>query len=114
MKVTTSSLQPVVTSAKLCVYANAKSVGGFSVRTSSGSWSESAINYSNAPSFGSVVASAAPTTGAGPVCVPVTAEVTGNGTLTFVMTQTHSTAVTYQSREAGTSTAPYLEVTSEY
>jgi chitodextrinase len=114
LKVTTSGLQPVVTSATLHVYANAKSTGGFDVRTSSGSWSEGAITYANAPSYGSAVATAGSTTGAGWVNIPVTAVVNGNGTVTFVLTQTHTTAVAYQSKDAGGSTVPYLDVVSSY
>jgi chitodextrinase len=111
---TTSGLQPKVTSAVLRIYANGKNSSGFDVHTSSAAWSESTISFATAPAFGSVVASADPTSAAGWVEVPVTATVTANGDITFVLTQTGPTAVSYASRELGGATAAQLVVTSGY
>lgn len=106
--------QPVVTSAVLRISANAKNTSGFDVRTTTGAWEESTITYANAPSFGEVVATSAPTQQAGWVEVPVTASISGNGTVTFVLTQTGTTAVAYASKEGGGTTGPVLVVTSSY
>ncbi|WP_299444635.1 DNRLRE domain-containing protein [uncultured Phycicoccus sp.] len=114
LRFTPSGLYPTVTSAVLRISANAKNTSGFDVRTSSGAWDEGTITYANAPAFGGTVATAPPTTQGGWVEVPVTVAVTGNGSVTFVLTQTGSTAVAYASREAGGATAPTLVVTSSY
>lgn len=114
VRFTVANLQPVVTSAVLRVYGNARNVSAVEVHTTATTWTESTLTWANAPAFGGVVATRAPTAAAGWVDIPVTATVTANGQLTYVLTQTGSTAVAYQSREAGTSTAPVLVVTSGY
>lgn len=114
LRFTTSGLQPNVTSAVLRIHAGAKNTSGFDVHTSSGTWSESSISFATAPAVDGTVATSAPTTQAGWVEVPVTVAVAGDGTVTFVLTQTGKTAVSYASREAGGATAPTLVVTSSY
>lgn len=111
---TVAGLQPVVTSAVLRVYGNTKNVSPVDVHTTSATWSESTISWSTAPTFGGVVATASPTTAAGWVDIPVTATVTADGQVTYVLTQTGATAVAYQSKEAGASTAAVLVVSSRY
>ncbi|WP_377643200.1 DNRLRE domain-containing protein [Oryzobacter terrae] len=112
LRFTTSNLQPVVSSAVLRVQANARNTSSVQARTTSATWDESTISWSTAPAAGAVVGSAPPTSAAGWVDIPVTAAVAGNGTVTFVLTQSGPTAVAYQAREAGATTAAVLVVTS--
>jgi fibronectin type 3 domain-containing protein len=109
-----TGLQPIVSSAVLRVYGNAKNVSSVDVKTTSATWSESTISWSTAPAYGQTVATAPATVAAGWVDIPVTATVTGDGDFTYVLTQTGPTAVAYQSREAGGATAAVLLVTSGY
>ncbi len=114
LRFTTSGLQPTVTSAVLRIYANGKNVSPVDVHTSAGPWDEGLLSFATAPAFGGTVATAAPTTQAGWVEIPVTVAVAGNGTVTFVLAQSGKTAVSYASREGGGATAPTLVVTSSY
>lgn len=114
LRFTVADLQPVVTSAVLRVYGNARNVSAVEVHTTPTTWTESTLTWATAPAFGGVVATRPPTAAAGWVDIPVTATVTANGQVTYVLTQPGATAVAYQSREAGTSTAPVLVVTSGY
>jgi hypothetical protein len=73
------------------------------------SWSETAINYDNAPVVGSVIGSSVPV-GAGVwITLDVTAYISGNGTYTVGLTTPGSTAISFASRESG-ATAPQLIV----
>jgi chitodextrinase len=112
-----TGLQPVVTSVKLWVYANAKS-SVFAVKSTANGWNETGsttgITYTNAPAAIAQVGSSTATSAAGWVSVPLTAAVSGNGTVSFVLSQSGTTAVAYQAKEAGGATAAYLEVTSSY
>ncbi|MFQ6171704.1 DNRLRE domain-containing protein [Oryzobacter sp. R7] len=114
LRFTTSNVQPVVTSAVLRVYANARNTSTVEARTTSSTWDEATISWNTAPAPGAVAGSAGPTAAAGWVDIPVTATVTGNGTWSFVLSQSGVTAVAYQSKEAGTTTAAVLVVTSSY
>ncbi|WP_392544399.1 DNRLRE domain-containing protein [Oryzobacter telluris] len=114
LRFTTSSLQPVVTSAVLRVYANARNTSTVQARTTSTTWDEATISWTTAPAPGAVAGSAGPTAAAGWVDIPVTATITGNGTYSFVLNQPGVTAVAFQSKEAGAPTAAVLVVTSSY
>jgi hypothetical protein len=83
-------------------------------RTTSTTWVESTISWSTAPAPGEAAGTAGPTTAAGWVDIPVTASVTADGTVSFVLKQAGATAVAYQSKEAGATTAAVLVVTSSH
>src|SRR6266511_1110557 len=97
-----------VTRATLRVFANtASSLGCNANIVSDNTWSESTINYNNAPSVGSVLGSSG-SFGAGVwISMDVTAYVTGNGTYNLGLTTPSSTAISFASHEAGAN-APQL------
>ncbi|HEY9528094.1 MAG TPA: DNRLRE domain-containing protein, partial [Anaerolineales bacterium] len=70
-------------------------------------WSESTINFNNAPPLGRVLGSSGPF-GAGVwISMDVTAYITGNGTYNLALTTPGSTAVSLASRQSGAN-APQL------
>jgi hypothetical protein len=98
-----------VTRATLRVFANTASSAGCSANgVSNNTWTESAINYNNAPPVGSALGSSGPF-GAGVwINIDVTAYVTGNGTYNLALTPLGSTAISFASRQS--SNAPQLVV----
>src|SRR6186997_1973565 len=109
-----SGLSGVVTNATLRVYANAASSIGYDVRgVTQNGWAESTITWRNAPTVASTItASSGPLSAGAWSQTDVTPLVTGNGTFSFALTSTSSTALVLASRETGT-TAARLEVTAE-
>lgn len=103
-------LSGTVTRATLRVFANsASSIGSSANSLSNNTWTESTINYNNAPPLGSVIGSAGPF-GAGVwISIDVTTYVTGNGTYNLGLTTPGNTAISFASRQAGAS-APQLIV----
>jgi hypothetical protein len=97
-----------VTRATLRIYANsAASSGCVANIVSDNTWTETGLNYSNAPALGSALGSSG-SFGAGAwISMDVTAYVTGDGTYSIAVTTPGSTAVSLASREAG-SNAPQL------
>jgi parallel beta-helix repeat protein len=87
-------------SAKLRIYATSGNTVGFQVRSASDtSWSETGINYNNAPAYGPVIASSGKVTANGWSELDVSSAVTGDGPVTFVLTSPSATATAYSSRE---------------
>ena len=79
-------------------------------RVTSTSWNEMTLNWNNQPSLGDVLATFTP--GAdGRVSIDVTPAVTGNGRASFAFLSTGGYAKAW-SKEAGTSKAPKLTVTT--
>jgi hypothetical protein len=99
-----------ITRATLRVFANSASSQGCSAHSvSNNTWTESTINFSNAPSVGGALGSSG-SSGAGVwISMDVTAYITGNGTYNLALTTPGSTAVSLASREAGAN-APQLIV----
>jgi hypothetical protein len=97
-----------VTRATLRIYANsAASSGCVASAVSDSTWTETGLNYNNAPALGSALGSSG-SCGAGAwISMDVTAYVTGDGTYSIAVTTPGSTAVSLASREAG-SNAPQL------
>jgi hypothetical protein len=99
-----------VTRATLRVFANsASSVGAGANSLSNNTWSESTINYNNAPPLGSVIGSTGPFSAGVWINLDVTAYITGNGTYNLGLTTPGNTAISFASRHAGAS-APQLIV----
>jgi len=98
-----------VTRATLRVFANtASSVGCSANGVSNNTWTESTLNYNNAPLVGSVLGSSGPF-GAGVwINIDVTAYISGNGTYNLGLTPLGTTAISFASRESGS--APQLVV----
>jgi chitodextrinase len=100
-----------VTSAKLRIYANSSSSVGHSVQgITDTTWIESAITYASfQPTLGAVVGSSGPFSGGGYIEVDVTPLVAGDGLVSLAVSTTHTTAISYGSRESAN--PPQLVVT---
>lgn len=89
-----------VVSAKLRIFANSSSSTGHRISSVSDiGWVETSITYATAPVLGPVIGSSGPFTGGQYIEVDVSAVVTGNGSLSFGLDTTSSTAIAYSSRE---------------
>jgi hypothetical protein len=108
LRFTVLGLSGPVTRATLRIFANsASSQGGTASGVSDNTWSESTINYNNAPALGSTLGSSG-SFGAGVwISMDVTAYVTGNGTYNLALTTPGSTAVSLASRQSAAN-APQL------
>jgi acid phosphatase type 7 len=80
-------------SAKLRVYANSGNTVGFQLRTvSDDTWSETGIDYNNAPAVGPVISSSGKVMANTWYEFDVSPYVTGDGPVSFALTTTSSTA----------------------
>jgi hypothetical protein len=99
-----------VTAARLRLYAGTLSRGGYSVhRVPAGDWAEDTITFANAPTPGSVVGTLRPVAAGSWTSVDITALVSGDGVVEFVLTASAKSAGWFASRETG-ATAPQLVV----
>jgi len=89
-----------------CTSANA---GMTANRVSDTTWTETGVNFDNAPSFGSALGSSGSFGTNVWISVDVTVHITGNGTYSIGLTTPGSTAISLASRESG-SNAPQLIV----
>jgi hypothetical protein len=101
-------LNGTVTRATLRVFANsAASSGCVANIVSNNTWTETGLNYNNAPLMGGALGSSG-SFGAGTwITMDVTAYITANGTYSIALTTPGSTAISLASREAGAN-APQL------
>jgi hypothetical protein len=94
-----------VTRVTLRVYANSASSPGYNIgNVTNNTWTESTINYNNAPAIGSSVGSSGSFGSGAWTTVDVTSLVTGNGTLNLGLYTTSSTAISFNSRQASINT----------
>ena len=102
-----------VTRATLRIFANSASSQGCTAGTvSDNTWSESTINYNNAPPIGSALGSSGPF-GAGVwVSMDVTAYIAGNSTYNLALTTPGTTAVSLASRQSGANTPQLIVETA--
>jgi hypothetical protein len=99
LRFSVSGLSGGVTSATLRVYANSAQTTGYDAyAVADNTWSETAINWNVAPPFGSKLGSSGKVTAGSWTAVDVTAYVTGNGTYSFGLSTTNSTALSLSSR----------------
>jgi hypothetical protein len=96
-----------ITRVTLRIYANSASTVGYDIRLVTNTWSETSINYNNAPPFGSAVSASSPFSSGQWTTVDLTSVITGNGTYNLALTTASSTAISLASREAGAN-APQL------
>ncbi len=95
-----------VTRARLLVYtASNSSLGISAVEVADNSWNEKTVNYTTAPSLGSVIGSSGPFTANNWVTVDVTPYITGEGTYTLGITTPSSTTLSFAARESGVNAA---------
>jgi hypothetical protein len=110
LRFTVQGLNGTVSRATLRIYANSASSQGCTASTVTNSaWSESAINYNNAPPLGGVLGSSGPFGANAWFTVDVTAYITGDGTYTLALTTPSNSDVGLASRESGAN-APQLIV----
>jgi hypothetical protein len=105
LRFTVQGLNGTVTRATLRIYANsASSLGVVASTVSNNTWTESTINYENAPPIGSSLNSSG-SFGAGEwVTIDVTDYISGNGTYSLALTTPGNTATNVASRESGANT----------
>jgi cell division septation protein DedD len=110
LRFSVQGLSGKVTRATLRIFANSSSSLGCNANSvSDNTWTESTINYSNAPLVGGVIGSST-SFGAGVwITIDVTTYITGNGTYNLGLTTPSSTAISFASREAAAN-APQLIV----
>ena len=99
-----------VSRATLRVFANSASTSGINIHgVGDNTWTESTINYNNAPPIGSPIGSFSPVGVGTWITIDVTNYVTGNGTYNLALTTPGSTAISLASRQASAN-APQLIV----
>jgi cell division septation protein DedD len=99
-----------VSRATLRIFANSASTIGCNANSlNNNTWTESTINYSNAPALGGVIGSSTPFGIGVWITLDVSAYINGNGTYNFGLTTPGSTAISFASRESGAN-APQLIV----
>ncbi|HEY3311707.1 MAG TPA: DNRLRE domain-containing protein, partial [Anaerolineales bacterium] len=105
-------LSGAVTQATLRIFANSSSNGGYNIQgVSDNTWSESTINYNNAPPLGSILGTYGAFNSGVWTSVDVTAYITGNGVYNLALSVPGVTAISFASRESGAN-APQLVVVS--
>jgi hypothetical protein len=103
-------LNGTVSRATLRIFANSASTAGIGIwRVSDNTWTESTLNYNNAPAVGSLIGSSTSVSTGTWISIDVTAYFTGNGTYNLALTTPGSTAISFASRQAVTN-APQLIV----
>jgi hypothetical protein len=101
-------LSGTVNRVTLRIFANSASSSSLVASgVSNNTWTETGINYDNAPPVGSSLGSSSPVTAGAWISIDITAYVTGNGTYNLALTTPGSTAISLASRESG-ATAPQL------
>lgn len=102
-----------ITRATLRVYANTALSTGYDVRAvTDNTWGETTINYNNAPTFGNAVGASRSVAAGSWANIDVTSLITGNGSYSFALTTTSSTALSLVSGEASAN-GPHLIVESQ-
>jgi acid phosphatase type 7 len=102
LRFSVQGLTGAVKRATLRIYANSASTSGINIHAvSDNSWTESTINYNNAPSFSSPIGSFSPVVSGTWVSIDITAYLIGNGTYNLALTTPGSTAISLASRQSG-------------
>jgi calcineurin-like phosphoesterase family protein len=100
-------LSGTVTRVTLRIFANSKSSGYTVSSVSDNTWSETTLNYNNAPPFGNMLGSSTAFNAAEWTTVDLTGLVNGNGVISLALNTSSSTAISLASRESGVN-APQL------
>jgi hypothetical protein len=110
MRFTVQGINGTVTRATLRIFANSASSSGVVAQSvSNNTWTESTINYNNAPPVGTSLGSSGPFSGGVWITIDITAYITGNGTYNLALMTPSSTAISLASRESGAN-APQLVI----
>ena len=111
LKFNVSGLTGAVQSATLRVNALSGMSWGFDAYNTTSSWTETGLNYTNAPARTTKLGSFPSGNLTGWISLDVTAAVTGNGTYSFALVGTYWQEISLAARESGAN-APQLIVTS--
>ncbi|HJR79383.1 MAG TPA: DNRLRE domain-containing protein [Anaerolineales bacterium] len=110
------SVQGLSTSIKrvtLRVFANSNSSTGYAVNSvADNTWSETTINYNNAPAVGGALGASGAVSGGTWATIDITPYINANGTYSLILTSTSSTEISLGSRESAN--APQLVVETEF
>jgi hypothetical protein len=110
LRFSVQGINGTVTKATLRIFANsASSQSVVASSVSNTTWTESTINYDNAPLIGSALGSSGPVTAGVWITIDITPYITGNGTYNLALTTPGSTAISLASRQSGAN-APQLIV----
>lgn len=102
-----------VSKATLRIFANSAASLGYEIRAvNDNTWSETTLNYTNAPAVGGLIGTFGTVTAGAWTTVDVTSFVTGNGVFNLGLTTTSSTAISFGSRESGAN-APQLIIETQ-
>jgi hypothetical protein len=105
-------LSEPVTKATLRLYTQSVSNAGYNVYLCPDTgWDEKSINYTNAPALGGLAGSVGAFGADVWTTVDITPSVTGNGTLSLVITDKNDSSINFVSREGGAN-APQLVITT--
>ncbi len=89
-----------ITRATLKVYASSALSTGYDVRAvTNTTWTEGALNYNNAPTFGSAIGASGQVSAGAWTSVDITSLITGDGVYNIALTSASSTALSLASRE---------------
>jgi len=110
LRFTVQGLNGTVTRATLRIFANSASSSSLvASAVSNNTWTESTINYNNAPPLGNSIGTASPVTAGAWISIDITAYITGDGTYNLAVTTPGSTAISLASLQSGAN-APQLIV----
>jgi hypothetical protein len=109
LRFTVQGLNGTVTRVTLRIFANSGSNSGVAaIAVTNNTWTESTINYNNAPPLGSSLGSSGSVTAGTWISIDITAYITGDGTYNLALTTPGSTAISLASRQS--SNIPQLVV----
>ena len=111
LKFNVSGLTGSVQSATLRVNALSGMSWGFDAYTTTSSWTETGLNYTNAPARTTKLGSFPSGNLTGWISLDVTAAITGNGTYSFALVGTYWQEISLAARESGAN-APQLIITT--
>ncbi len=100
-----------ITSARLRLYASSSVKAGTSVSSTDSNWSETGITYNNVPAAISQLASLGAFSSGTWIEIDVTGYVTGNGTFSFMLATSSSTAASFSSKEGANAPVLVVETT---
>jgi len=108
LRFTLEGLNGTVTKATLRIFANSASSSGIVAQSASNNtWTETTINYNNAPPLGTSLGSTPSFSAGGWITIDITPYITGNGTYNLGVITPSSTAISLASLQSGAN-APQL------
>jgi hypothetical protein len=108
LRFTVQGVNGTVTKATLRIFANSASSSSLAASAvSNNTWTETTINYNNAPPLGTSLGSTSPVAAGTWISIDITTYISGDGTYNLALTTPGSTAISLASRQSGAN-APQL------